>query len=111
MTNRDFNPFPGNQIQCAALLPDSTPRIILVSDENKLFVMRYQDNRWKSESKKVNLGKGRKDISRFSEKMSIAASENGIIRAFWMQGEEGRLLSIDQHGGVSPEAEKISMPF
>ena len=111
MTHRDFHPFPGDQIQCATILPGTPPRIALVNDSNNVFIMRYYNSRWKPEQVKVKLDKGRKGVNRFDEKMSIAATDDGIIRMFWMQGEEGRLLSVDTGQGGPFKAEKTPTPF
>ncbi|KAG8528726.1 uncharacterized protein KY384_006413 [Bacidia gigantensis] len=109
MTHRDFNPFPGDQIQCATALPGQIPRICLVNDGNKVFVLRYQDKNWKSEPTKVKLDRARKDVGKYEDKMSIGATETGIIRTFWMQGDEGRMLSVHQNEAGRFEVEKISM--
>jgi hypothetical protein len=73
--------------------------------------MRYRDNRWRPESVKVELDKRRKGVNKFDDKMSIAATDDGTIRTFWIQGEEGRLLSIDTGQGGPFEPEKTAMPF
>ena len=109
MTHQELKPFPGDQIQCAALLPGKVPQIVLVNDSNEIFSMRRKDNGWKPAAIKIKLERARKDVGRFDEKMSIAATENGVIRTFWIQGGEGRLLSARTDVGGPFIPEKISM--
>ena len=111
MTIRELHPFPGDQIQCAVVVPGTPPRIALVNDSNNVFIIRYYGNRWRPESVKVKLDMGRKGVNRFDEKMSIAATDDGTIRMFWIQGEEGRLLSVDTRQGGPFEPEKTRTPF
>ena len=111
LTDREVKPFPGDQIQCATVVPASSPHIVLVNIHNKVFTMRRENNLWKSEAIKVKLEKARKDVCRFDEKMSIAATDKGITRTFWMQGEQGRLLNIRPHEFGPFEPEEITMPF
>jgi hypothetical protein len=107
ITRENLHPFPSDQIQCAAILPSTPPRIALVNDNNNLFILQYSyhESRWMPQSVPVKLGKGRKGVNKFDEKMSISATNDGTIRIFWMQGEEGRLLSIasGREGPFEPE--------
>ena len=75
--------------------------------------MRYEQGTCKVksvESINIKLDRGRKKVKMSDEKMSIATTDEGIIRMFWMQGKEGRLLSIDlsQKGPFKPE---MVIPF
>jgi hypothetical protein len=114
MTIRELHPFPGDQIQCAVVVPGTPPRIALVNDSNNVFILQYSylESRWISQSVPVKLRQGRKGINKFDEKMSIAATNDGTIRTFWMQGQEGRLLSIESGQGGPFEPEMIlATPF
>ena len=94
ITDDVFRPFPGDQIQCATAVPGTVPQFVMVNDSNKVFILRYENGRWKPHPVNVKLDSVRKEVNRSDEKMSIAAMD-GQIRLFWMQGQEGRLLTID----------------
>ena len=94
VTDDIFRPFPGDQIQCATALPGTVPQFVMVNDSNKVFILRYENSRWKPHPVNVKFDSVRKEVNRSDEKMSIAAMD-GQIRLFWMQGQEGRLLTID----------------
>ena len=94
ITDNIFRPFPGDQIQCATAVPGAVPQFVMVNDSNKVFILRYENSRWKPHPVNVKLDSVRKEVNRADEKMSIAAMD-GQIRLFWMQGQEGRLLTID----------------
>lgn len=111
MTREEFDPFPGDQIQFAAVVPGPSTRIALVNDKNKLFLLRPIDGRWMFESVNCTLDETRLDIKKIDERVSMAANETGTLRIFWMQGTEGRLLSIDITRSNSSKAEKILTPF
>lgn len=111
MTRRDFKHFPGDQIQCAIVVPGPSTRIALVNDKNKLFILRPEDSRWMFELIRCKLDECRLEVKKIDEKLSMAANETGTIRMFWMEGTEGRLLSIDLKESSSSKAEKIPTPF
>ena len=94
ITYKSFRPFPGDQIQCATAVPGTVSQFVMVNDSNKVFILRYENSRWKPHPVNVKLDSVRKQVNRADEKMSIAAMD-GQIRLFWMQGLEGRLLTID----------------
>ena len=94
ITDTTFRPFPGDQIQCATAVPGTVPQFVMVNDSNKVFILRYENSRWKPHPVNVRLDSVRKDVNRADEKMSIAAMDSQI-RLFWMQGQEARLLTID----------------
>lgn len=111
MTSGDFKPFPGDQIQCAVVVPGPSTRIALVNDQNKLFIFRPKDGRWIFESIRCKLDESRLEVKKIDEKLSMAANESGTLRMFWMEGTEGRLLSFDITKSSSSKAEKIPTPF
>ena len=110
ITRKEFDPFPGDQIQCAAVVPGPSTTIALVNDNNKVFLLRFIDGRWMFELV-CTLDETRLDIKRIDEKVSMAANETGTLKIFWMQETEGRLLSIDLTRSNSSKAEKIRTPF
>ena len=112
ITSTEFKPFPSDQIQCAIIIPGPSTRIALVNDNNKLFILRPNGSRWVCELVYCKLGETRRlEVGNIDEKLSMAATDNGTLRMFWMEGTEGRLLSIDITDSNSSEAEKILTPF
>ena len=111
MISRDFKSFPGDQIQCAIVVPGPSTRIALVNDKNKLFILRPEDSRWMFESIRCKLDESRLEVKKIDEKLSMAANGTGTLRMFWMEGTEGRLLSVDLAKSDSSKAEKIPTPF
>ena len=97
ITNTAFRPFPGDQIQCATIVPGRVPQIVMVNDRNRVFILRYKGGRWNPCQVNVKLDSARKEVARIDEKMSIAAMD-GQVRLFWIQEQEGRLLTIDLDG-------------
>ena len=89
-----FSPFPGEQIQCAVIVPGTVPEIIMVNHSNKIFALKFEHNRWRSQPINVQIDKDRGEIVSADEKISMAAMDCGSIRLFWMHGQEGRMLTI-----------------
>ena len=111
ITSADFAVFPGDQIQCATVVPGLNPSIALANDRNELSLLQYQENRWSSDITRRKLDHSRLEIKRIDEKLAMAANKAGILRVFWVQGIEGRLLSIDPLKPGWPKPEMISIPF
>ncbi|KAL9032987.1 MAG: hypothetical protein Q9214_007724 [Letrouitia sp. 1 TL-2023] len=110
VTPNNFSPFPGEQIQCAAVVPGTKPQIVMVNHSNKLFILRFEYDRWKSYPIKVQMESGRGEIVGADEKMSITAMDDAI-RLFWIHGQDGRMLTIDTSGAEQFRLKKISTPF
>ncbi|KAL8829027.1 MAG: hypothetical protein Q9191_002249 [Dirinaria sp. TL-2023a] len=111
MTSRDFNPFPGDQIQCAIAVPGPSTRIALVNDKNKVFMLKSEDSRWMFKPIRCKLDESRLEVKKIDDKLSMAGAESGTLRMFWMKGTEGRLLSIDITEASSSKVETIPTPF
>ena len=114
MTRHQFDPFPGEQIQCAVVVAGVVPQIIMVNHSNKVFILRFENGRWKSHPVKVQLEHGHGEIVRADEKMSIAAMDGGAVRLFWIHGRDGGMLTIDTNKideGHLFQSTKITTPF
>ena len=114
MTRNKFDPFPGQQIQCAIAVAGDVPQIVMVNHSNKVFILRFENGRWKSHPVRVQLEQGHGEIVRADEKMSIAAMDGGIVRLFWIHGRDGGMLNIDTNEideGHLFLSTKITMPF
>ena len=121
VTPQDFKPFPGNQIQCAAVVPGIVPSIVLVNYRNILSILEFEENGWKPAKisrgqpiTPIQLDSTRGEVVQGHEKMSIAAMENGLVRLFWMHKNDGRLLTIEprdaaQNGPVQPMTVKTPL--
>lgn len=84
----------------------------MVNHSNKVFILRFEYGRWNSYQIKVPMD-GRGEIVRADEKMSIAAMD-GAVRLFWMDGQDGMMLTIDTseaQQGYTPQSKKITTPF
>ena len=113
ITRNHFQPFPGEQIQCAVVLPGTIPRIVMVNHSNKIFILRYENSHWKPYPVQIRLESRRGEINKVDEKMSIAAMD-GAIRLFWMHGQDGEMLTIDTRQaeqGYPFQLRKITTPF
>ena len=109
----NFKPSPGEQIQCAVLVPHTPPRIVMVNHSNNIFILRFESGNWKTSPFRVHMDSGRGEIVGVDEKMSIAAMD-GAVRLFWMQGQEGRMLSFDiseAEQGHQYQPKSITTPF
>ncbi len=113
ITRQNFSPFPGEQIQCAVALSGTVPQIVMVNHSNKVFILRFESGYWRSSQINVKMESGRGEIVRADEKMSIAAMD-GIVRLFWMHGQDGQMLDIDTseaEQGHQSKPKKITTPF
>ena len=90
---RSCHGFPGEQIQCAVAVPGTTPRIVMVNHSNEVFILTLE-SAWKARAIKVHKESDRGRIYRADDRMSIAAM-GGAIRIFWMQKQDGKMLTID----------------
>ena len=84
----------------------------MVNHSNEIFIIRFESGRWKPYPIEVPLS-GRGEIVRADEKMSIAAM-GGAIRLFWMEGQDGMMLTIDTSEAEQeyiPQSKKITTPF
>ena len=114
MTRDKFDPFPGEQIQCAVVVAGVIPQIVMVNHSNKVFILRFENGRWKSYPVRVQLEPGHGEIVRADEKMSIAAMDGGTVRLFWIHGRDGGMLTIDTNEideGHVFQSTRITTPF
>ena len=114
MTPNKFDPFPGQQIQCAVAVAGIVPQIVMVNHSNKVFILRSENDRWRSYAVKVQLEHGHGEIVRPDEKMSIAAMDGGTVRLFWIHGGDGGMLTIDTNKvdeGHIFRSTRITTPF
>ena len=114
ITHKRFDPFPGEQIQCAVIIPGLVPQIVMVNHSNKVFILRLKNGHWKPYPIKVQLEKDHGEIVRADEKMSIAAMDGGRVRLFWIHGQDGGMLTIDTNTideGNTYQSKSIKLPF
>ena len=114
MTRNRFDPFPGQQIQCAVVVAGIVPQIVMVNHSNKVFILRFENGRWKSYPVSIQLENGHGEIVRADEKMSIAAMDGGMVRLFWIHGGDGGMLTIDTnkiHNGHIFRSTRITTPL
>ena len=114
ITHSQFHPFPGGQIQCAVVVPGISTRIVMVNHSNEVFILKFENSGWNSTRIKVRLENDHGEIVRVEEKMSIAAMDGGIVRLFWIHGQDGGMLTIDTNkiSQVHPvQSQSITTPF
>ena len=115
LTRSRFSPFPGEQIQCAVAVPGGiVSQIVMVNHSNKVFVLRFENGRWKPYPIRVQLENGHGEIVRADEKMSIAAMDGGTVRLFWIHEQDGGMLTIDTNEidkGHLFQFERVTTPF
>ena len=109
----NFRPFPGEQIQCAVVVPGEKSQIVMVNHSNEVFSLKFENSRWKPTRIKVRLEDGHGEIIRADEKMSIAAMGGGAVRLFWIHGQDGGMLTIDTNNidkVYQFQAKRITIP-
>lgn len=102
----------GDRIQVALQVPAPEARFVLVNDSNEVFTVQRPRRVWESQQLRLHSDIHRTAINDSREKMSAAATNEGVIKLLWLQNEQACIVKFERDKNVSEPPTFVSMtPF